>query len=217
MTSLSEADARADRSKPASNSGSRSAAILNAAAHAIASGGIADLRVEQVAEEAGVSVALIYYHFGDRLGLAKAAFELASQQAPSTALAIASDGRSGYEALEAGLMAELDDSDRVRDAAIVWGEAGARAAYDPEFRPIVGEINRSWAETVEQAIRRGMDDGSIRSGVDPGPTAEILITLVDGLCIRWLAQALSLAEARDLLRGAIREYLLPAPGPDAGS
>jgi len=200
--------------KESGGSEPRRTAILNAAAHAIAVRGIADLRVEQVAAEAGVSVALIYYHFGDRLGLARAAFGLASERAPSTELLIDSDDRTGFEALEAALMAELDDSQEVRDAAVVWGEAAARAAYDGEFQPVVGEITRSWVLTVKQAIGRGVDDGSIRADVDPEATAQILITLVDGLCIRWLAQALPLASAQELLRGAIRESLLP---PDRAS
>jgi len=187
----------------------RRAAILDAAAHAIAVGGIAGLRVEQVAAQADVSVALIYYHFGDRNGLAKAAFVLASERAPSTELEVVSSERSGFEALEAALMAELDDSQEVRDAAIVWGEAGARAAYDQDFQPILNEITRSWVSTVEEAIGRGVSDGSVRADVDPEASAQLLITLVDGLCIRWLAGALPLDSARRLLREAIYDQLSP--------
>lgn len=187
----------------------RRQAIVEAAARSIARYGIAGLRVQQVAVEAGVSVALLYYHYGDRTGLVKAAFEYASEKAPSTALRVAADSRSGYQALEAALLAELDDEPAVRDAAIVWGEVSARAAVDSEFRPIVATITRAWAATVADVIERGMEDGSIRAVAGSSEMAQRVITLVDGLCARWLAGALTLAEARELLRSALRDNLLP--------
>ncbi|MZE52785.1 TetR family transcriptional regulator, partial [Streptomyces sp. SID5770] len=45
---------------------SRSTQILEAAARVIARRGVRGLRVEELAAEAGVSTALIYYHFKDR-------------------------------------------------------------------------------------------------------------------------------------------------------
>lgn len=187
----------------------RRQAIVEAAARSIARDGIAGLRVQQIAAEAEVSVALIYYHYGDRNGLIKAAFEHASEQAPSTALRVAADSRRGYEVLEATMLAELDDDPAVRDAAIVWGEVSARAAVDPDLRPIVARITRDWAATVAGVIERGIADGSIRAVDEPGEIAQRVITLVDGLCVRWLAGALTLDEARRLLRGALRDVLHP--------
>jgi AcrR family transcriptional regulator len=188
---------------------SRRQAIIEAAARSIARYGIAGLRVEKVAAEAGVSVALLYYHFGERAGLVRAAFTYASEQAPSTALRIATDSRTGYEAVETALLMELDEQPRVRDAAVVWGEVSARAAFDEELRPAVRAVTSAWASTVAEAIARGLADNSIRSDVQPEEAAQILVTLVDGLCVRWLAGAMSLADARKLLRGAVRDRLLP--------
>lgn len=179
--------------------------IVSVAARMIAHHGIHGLRVEQVAEAAGVSPGLLYYHFGSRSGLVKAAFEFASETAPSTALRVASDGRTGYEALEAALLAELDDSPSVRDYAIVWGEVGESAVFEPDLRPSVRTITRNWRMIVAGAIERGIADGSIRSDVNSDDAAELLIVLVDGLCTRWLAGSLELSRARGLLRTAIQE------------
>ena len=60
--------------------------------------------------------------------------------------------------------------------------------------------------------RRGLDDGSIRPDVDPVPTADILVSLVDGLCTRWLSGGLSLDRARSLMRDAIYLQLDPGAG-----
>lgn len=44
----------------------RQSLILEAAVRVIARNGVRGLRVEELASEAGVSTALIYYHFKDR-------------------------------------------------------------------------------------------------------------------------------------------------------
>jgi AcrR family transcriptional regulator len=181
------------------------ARILAVAAKTIARGGIAALRVEEVAEAADVSPALLYYHFKSRSGLVNAAFEYASEKAPSTALRVASDGRSGYEALESALLAELDDRPSVRDYAIVWGEVSALAVFEDDLRPSVRRINHAWRATVAGAIERGIADGSIRSDIDSEEAAELLIVLVDGFSVRWLAGSLELTRARELMRRALEQ------------
>jgi AcrR family transcriptional regulator len=179
--------------------------ILAVAAKLIARNGIAGVRIEEVAEAAGVSKALLYYHFNSRSGLVKAAFEYASEQAPSTALRVASDSRSGYEALEGALLAELDDRPSVRDYAIVWGEVSALAVFERDLRPAVRTMNHAWRATVAGAIERGIADGSIRRDIDAEETAELLIVLVDGFSVRWLAGSLDLDRARALMRRALEQ------------
>ena len=63
---------------------------------------------------------------------------------------------------------------------------------------------------MADAIRRGMEDGSVRAGIDPDQAAEVLITLVDGLCNRWLAGAMERERARELLVATLRETLAAA-------
>jgi AcrR family transcriptional regulator len=177
--------------------------ILAAAADAIARTGISGMRVEEVAAAAGVSTPLLYYHFKNRIGLVNAAFEYASEQAPSTSLRVASDTRSGYEALEDALLAELDDAASVRDYAIVWGEVSAAAVFDGDLRPAVRRVTQAWHATVAEAIERGIADGSIRDDVEADAVAQLLIVLVDGFCVRWLSDSLELERARELLRLAL--------------
>ena len=185
------------------------AAILEAAARTIARRGVRGLRVEDVAAEAGVSAPLLYYHFESRSGLVKAALEAASEQAPSTALR---DGlpadRTGFEAVEEALLAELDDDPTIRDNAVVWGEVSASAVFEPELRGDVRRVTETWRAEVAAGITAGIADGSIDPGVEPGEAAELLITLVDGLLARWLAGTIELDRARELLSGDLRARLL---------
>jgi len=190
--------------------GERREAILTAAARVIARSGVRGLRVEEVASEAGVSPPLLYYHFASRQGLIRAALERASDKAPSAALRADSGAMSGYEAVEAALLAELDEARAVRDNAIVWGEVSATAVFEAELREDVKRVTEGWSATVADAISRGMEDGSIRAGIDPKQAAEVLITLVDGLCNRWLAGAMERERARELLVAALRDTLAAA-------
>jgi AcrR family transcriptional regulator len=170
----------------------------------IADRGIRGLRVEEVAAAAGVSTSLLYYHFKNRAGLVNAAFEYANEQAPSTALRVASDRRSGYEALESALLAELDDAPEVRDYSVVWGDVCANAVFDPDLRAGVRQVTRSWRDTLTGAIERGTADGSIRSEIDAEEAADMLVTLIEGFSVRWLAGSLELARARELLLRAMQ-------------
>lgn len=177
--------------------------IVLAAASEIARNGVRGLRVEEVAAAAGVSPALLYYHFKSRAGLVRAALEHASEQAPSTALRAEPSAGSGYEALEAALLGELSDHESVRQAAVVWGEVSASAVFDPDLRGAVKKVTEEWRAEVSGAIRAGITNGSIRDGLDPDVAADILISLVDGLLTRWLAGAIDREDARTLLREAL--------------
>ena len=186
----------------------RRGAILAAAARLIATQGVRGLRVEEVASEAGVSPPLLYYHFASRSGLIKAALEHASEQAPSAALRREPAGDDGFTAVENALLAELDDDRAVRDNAVVWGEVSASAVFEPALRDDVRRVSEDWSATVAAAIRRGLEDGSIElNTTEPEEAAEILITLVDGLCTRWLSGAIEREHARELLAGAIVRIL----------
>lgn len=182
-------------------------AILAAAVSAIVAGGVAAVRVEQVAADAGVSAALLYYHFDSRSGLVKAALERAVERAPSATLAKPSAFDSGYRAVIEALMAELDEESAVRDNAVVWGEVSAAAVFDPDFRDDVRRATESWTANVADGIDVGIADGSISDDVDPSKTAELVVSIVEGLCNRWLSGAMDLDRAREVLSDALERLL----------
>jgi AcrR family transcriptional regulator len=181
--------------------------VLQASLELIAENGVRGLRLEDVAERAGVALSLIYYHFGNRIDLLRAVFRYANEQASSTGISAAS-ARSGYDRLEAGMLGELRGA-HVRANAIVWNELTASAVFEPELREEVNQTTRSWVRGIEDTIRAGQADGSIRADVDATDEAEILANLHDGLSTRWVSGSISSARARALLSRAIRQHLDP--------
>ena len=172
----------------------RQKAILDAAVRVIARTGVRGLRVEQLAAEAGISTALIYYHFGDRAGLLRRTLEHISDRA--------ADYTQPAEDVEQLLLQELQDTEAVRTNSIAWGELRASAVFNDELRDTLAEATRVWVAEVAQAI------GPAASATD---AAERLTALVEGLSERWLSGSITLDRARELLRGAIALELPVSP------
>jgi AcrR family transcriptional regulator len=179
----------------------RRAAILDAAIAVIARRGVRGFRVEQVAEEAGVAVSLLYYYFRSRNGLVQATLERANERAAATVRAAG----SGRETVELTLLAEFDAE--ARATSVVWGEVLASAVFEAELRDQLRDASGAWTELVARAIAAGVDDGSIPGGVDPLAAAERLTALVEGLSSRWLAGVIERERARELLAKAIAREL----------
>jgi hypothetical protein len=81
------------------------------------------------------------------------------------------------------------------------------AVFEPELRDDVKRVTERWQASVAEGIRAGIADGSITTDIDPDELAELLISLVDGLCARWLAGAIDREGARRVLRGALHDAL----------
>ncbi|WP_414720963.1 TetR/AcrR family transcriptional regulator [Streptomyces sp.] len=188
----------------------RRAAILEGAARVIARRGVRGLRVEELAAEAGVSTALVYYHFKDRSGVLRRTLEFIGDRAGRyTAEAEEeSDAQSDLDAappdprqeLERALLLEFQDVPEVRENSTAWGELRASAVFDPDLRDELAHAGLTWVHEVAALL------GRTRPTV-PAPvltaSAERLTALLEGLSTRWLSGILPLDHARDLMREAI--------------
>ncbi|MCP9624699.1 TetR/AcrR family transcriptional regulator [Nocardia otitidiscaviarum] len=176
--------------------------ILEAAVRVIAQDGVRGLRVEKLAAAAGVSTALIYYHFTDRAGILHAALEHINHRAVDyTERALAeTDPR---RRLEQVLLLELQDTDEVRETSVAWGELRASAVFNSDLRDPLHATTDSWNADIETLIRDAQDSGDLHAGIDAAAAAERLTALTEGLSERWHSGSLTLDRARELLSGAI--------------
>ena len=91
----------------------RRTSILEAAVRVIAEHGVRGLRVAQLSAEAGVSTALIYYHFTDRDGILRAALEYINERAQDyTTPSADSHPRTQLESM---LLDELQDTEEPKE------------------------------------------------------------------------------------------------------
>ncbi|GAA5020564.1 hypothetical protein GCM10025734_74910 [Kitasatospora paranensis] len=104
----------------------RRTAIMEAAARVIARRGVRGLRVEELAAEAGVSTALIYYHFKDRAGILRATLEFINDRAARYTTERGDDAPplDARGELEQTLLLEFQDTPDVRENSTAWGSCG---------------------------------------------------------------------------------------------
>lgn len=189
----------------------RQRTILEAAVRTIARSGVRGLRVEEVAAEAGVSTSLLYYHFRDRAGLVRRTLEFVNDRVADSTDPTAAKDQSPRGVLEHQLLAELDDSPRVREDSTAWGELRAAAVFEPDLRSTLARSTQVWVDEIAAAVKASQLAGQARTALDPQAAAERLTSLVEGLSERWLSGSLDRDRAVFLLRGAIDVELGPAP------
>jgi hypothetical protein len=55
----------------------------------------------------------------------------------------------------------------------------------PELHPRMIELNRRFSSSLQDLLRRGVEEGSIRPGIEPISTALVLESLLRGLALQW--------------------------------
>lgn len=206
---------RADaRKAPA---GERKTEILEAACRVIARRGVRGLRIEELAREAGVSTALIYYYFEGRATLLQRALEYVSARAFAYTEPEPAAATSARTRLEAIMLREFQDSPLVYENSVVWGELWASAVFETELRADLARSGQAWVTALAQLIRAGQDEGTINAAVVPDEAAERLSAIVNGLSAKWLIGALTLERARLLVRGAVEREFGACPSSAVGT
>ncbi|WP_314246618.1 TetR/AcrR family transcriptional regulator [Streptomyces kutzneri] len=183
----------------------RRRAILEGAARVIARRGVRGLRVSDLAAEAGVSTALIYYHFKDRTGILRHALAFIGDRADRYTGAADEVGAAPPAAdprrlLERILLLEFQDLPEVRENSTAWGELRAHTIFDQELREELSTAGAAWVEEVAGLLTAVCPAAP---GAAVTAAAERLTALLEGLSSRWLSGLLPVGHARDLMRGAI--------------
>ena len=165
--------------------------ILQAACDLIAERGIGGARIAQIAKAAGVSTALVHYHFRTREVLLAETLDYAFDVAAAVRLrANADNGESAADGSAARRLADvveqsLPTTDPGRREWQLWAELWLGAARDPSLRPIAAQMYARYRTWIATAVAEGVADGEF-APVDPGETADLAMALIDGLGLRVL-------------------------------
>jgi AcrR family transcriptional regulator len=180
--------------------------ILQAACALIAERGIGGARIAQIANAAGVSTALVHYHFRTREVLLAETLDYAFDLAAAVRLRPAGDNGGGSAAhrLADVIDQSLPTTDPGRREWQLWAELWLGAARDPSLRPIAAQMYARYRTWIAAAIAEGIAAGEF-APVDPGDTADVAMALIDGLGLRVLLGDPSMP--LDLARERIGEVL----------
>jgi AcrR family transcriptional regulator len=185
------------------------ARILDAAVRRIAREGIDEVRIARIAMDAGVSAALVHYHFESREALLVEAlehsFELAGDQRTAAAGGAAA---APEERLHALIDACLPEPGVQRDDFLLWAELWLRAARRSELAEPAGRLYARLHEWAREVVDDGIARGAF-AAADPERATDRLLALIDGYGVRALVgdPAMPLVRARAEIRAAAADEL----------
>jgi AcrR family transcriptional regulator len=160
--------------------------ILAAAVSQIAREGIDGVRIARIAMAAGVSTALVHYHFDSREALLAEALEYSYARAGDARI----DGEvpasaSGAERLQSMIDQCLPTTPELEEDWVLWVELWLRAIRHPELRPVAEELYARLRAWFADEIAAGINSGEFER-CDPEEVADRTLALLDGYGVRTL-------------------------------
>jgi AcrR family transcriptional regulator len=170
--------------------------ILDAAINRIAADGIDGVRIARIAMDAGVSTALVHYHFETREALLAEALVHSFDRAGDTRT-------EGPQRLRDMIDQCLPLPGEQEQDWVLWVELWLRAVRHPELRPTAAQLYARMHEWFREAIEDEIPDA------DADATADRILALIDGYGVRALLgdPGMPLERARE----AVWDALAPVP------
>jgi AcrR family transcriptional regulator len=153
----------------------------------IASDGIDDVRIARIAMDAGVSTALVHYHFATREALLAEALEYSFEHAGDLRIEgeIAPSAESHAERLAQMVEQCLPSNESQERDWVLWVELWLRAVRHPELRPTAEQLYARMREWFGEAIAAGVAAGEFND-CDAEAVADRALALIDGFGVRAL-------------------------------
>jgi AcrR family transcriptional regulator len=190
-------------SRPRGRPGGGRERILDVACELISSQGMDDVRVARIARAAGVSTALVHYHFATREALLGEALRHSYARAAESRTSL----RAGAGASAARLLARMIEHclpvpGRLEREWVLWVELWLRAVRYPALQDVCHELYARLHEWFATVIAEGMARGEF-DVADVDATTDVLLGAIDGVGVRVLAgdPELPLERARELVLG----------------
>jgi AcrR family transcriptional regulator len=161
--------------------------ILDAAARVITDRGLAETRISDIAERAGVSPGLILYYFESKDRLLAEALTFANDQfylrTSREIRRIPSAREQLRRVIDLSVPDFLPEFGRLDEWAL-WIEVWVRALRDPEMAKDREALDQRWRSQLAEIIRGGQASGEFTSPEEPDELALRIAALIDGLAIQ---------------------------------
>jgi AcrR family transcriptional regulator len=188
----------------------RVVAILDAACRVVVREGAHGLRMASVADEAGVSKALVHYYFSTRQELLRSAFAFSESRLDHLVEEEIAGLATGAERLERALLVSIDADTPISEQRALWNEVWSSLRFDDELRPLVERWYRTWLDRLVHLLEDGKADGTVPPSVDALAAGARLAAAADGVDSMLYLGLLDRDGARELLLGCLgRELTTP--------
>ena len=176
-------------------------AILAAARAEFSARGLSGARVKTIAERAGVNKQLIYYYFGSKDDLYRAALEAVYAEIRALELGLKLGDLPAVDAMAALVGFSFDYLARHPDFIGMLNHENAQGARHVRASNAIRAANSPLIELIAATLKRGVATRVFRRGVDP---VELYISIA-GMSYFFFSNRLTLSSifARDLAAAAI--------------
>ena len=161
--------------------------MLRAALEVIVERGYPDTRIQDVAERAGTSPALVIYYFKTKDRLLTEAIRFSEdswyEAGVSRIAAIGTAAGRLEELVALCCQAEADDPDAPSASWLLWLDLWAQAARHPEVAGVRQEFDERWRDTIASLVTQGQEAGEF-GPADAADFAVTMSSLLDGFAIQ---------------------------------
>lgn len=153
------------------------ASIVKAAEELIGSRGYNATSCEEIAEHAGVSKGVLFYHFKNKAAIGMAILQEGLQQLVADLEGIAQEAESGAEALRQMVTVFVNLTEERKDfirffITEVWRER-------EEWQSVIWVEEGRIHQVIAEQLRRGQEEGIIRTTIEP----DFVSTAFIGMCL----------------------------------
>lgn len=151
--------------------------IVNTAEKLFLARGYDGVAMEEIAKELGINKALLYYYFKDKASLYFAVVLPGQKQLVASYKAIVESGRASFEKLIALATAYFEFSKKYPDFNRVFNYTISETARleSGEAAKEVTDLQLEAISLMRDAVKAGIDDGTIRNDLDP---LEIVVFII---------------------------------------
>ena len=161
--------------------------MLRAALEVIVERGYPDTRIQDVAERAGTSPALVIYYFKTKDQLLTEAMRFSEdtwyEDGMRRIVAIGTAAGRLEELVALCCQPEADDPDAPSASWLLWVDLWAQAARNTEVAGVRQKFDERWRDTIASLVTQGQEAGEF-GPVDPADFAVTMSSLLDGFAIQ---------------------------------
>lgn len=154
--------------------------ILDAAMECFIQNGYAHTRVDDIAQEAGLSKGGVYFHFSSKREIFEALQDAEIERTMTAVLEVQTTGTSAVTKLQQlayMLLSHFGANEDHRRFLIVLAEKGIR---NPEVRERIAKAHEVYMQVITEQMKVGIENGEIRD-LNPAVAALVLKLLMDGI------------------------------------
>jgi TetR/AcrR family acrAB operon transcriptional repressor len=163
--------------------------LLDAALTVFSKQGYEATRLEDIADEAGVTRGAIYHHFGGKAELFNALIDERFARANQMMQDVIEEGGTPLQILRRLMVRSLQFLEEDADYRAVQEMVSFKTAMIPELEDGLQKKKagqRAYLEYVSGLIEQGVDAGEIRPGTNPRDAALAALGVMNGVSLLWM-------------------------------